>query len=267
MAVSQSQYFPEAVLLYGISDGENIMGEILKGKVAVVTGASRGIGEATAVTLGQAGANVVATARTADELHEVVERIKRFGVEAMAVQADLTREEDVERLKGAALDQFGRVDILVNNAGVGKYGPLSTLTVADYDWMMDTNMRSSFLCTSAFLPGMLERRLGWVIFVASVAGLKGLPHESVYCASKFAQVGFAQALDYETREQGVKVSVVAPGGVHTTFAFGTGRTEGDPRLSGMMDAQDVAEAVLFAVTQPEKVRVFMIGMRPMSEPL
>ena len=243
------------------------MGELLKGKVAVVTGAGRGIGAATALTLGHAGARVVVTARTADDLEALVGRIERFGGEGLAVPADLTREEDVERLKAAVLERFGSVDILVNNAGVGKYGPLSSLTAADYDWMMDTNMRSSFLCTSAFLPGMLEQRQGWIVFVASVAGLKGLPHESVYCASKFAQIGFAQALDYETREQGVKVSVVAPGGVHTTFAFGTGRTEDDPRLGGMMEAQDVAEAVLFAVTQPEKVRVFLIGMRPMSEPL
>ncbi len=106
-----------------------------------------------------------------------------------------------------------------------------------------------------------------MVFVASVAGLKGLPHETVYCATKFAQVGFAQALDYETREQGVKVSVIAPGGVHTHFAIGTGRTEDDPRFAGMMAAQDVAEAVLFAVTQPEKVRAFLIGLRPMGEPL
>jgi 3-oxoacyl-[acyl-carrier protein] reductase len=114
---------------------------------------------------------------------------------------------------------------------------------------------------------MLERREGWIVFVASVAGLKGLPNESVYCATKFAQIGFAQSLDYETREQGVKVSVVAPGGVHTHFAIGTGRTAGDPSLDKMMDAQDVAEAVLFAIVQPEKVRVFLIGLRPMSEPL
>ena len=151
--------------------------------------------------------------------------------------------------------------------GVGKYGPLNTLSVEDYDWMMNSNMRSSFLCTSAFLPGMLEREEGWVVFVGSVAGLKGLPNESIYCATKFAQMGFAQALDYETREQGVKVSVIAPGGVHTHFAFGTGRTQGDPMLENMMGAEDIAEAVLFAVTQPPKARVFLVGMRPMSEPL
>lgn len=243
------------------------MTELLKGKVAMVTGASRGIGRATALTLARAGAGVVVTARTEPELVDLVERVQRFGGEALAVPADLTRAEDVNRLKVAALDRFGQVDVLVNNAGVGKYGPLSTLSAADYDWMMNTNMRSSFLCTAAFMPEMLDRKQGWIVFVASVAGLKGLPHESVYCATKFAQIGFAQALDYETREQGVKVSVVAPGGVHTSFAIGTGRTEDDPQLDGMMDAQDVAEAVLYAVTQPEKVRVFLIGMRPMSEPL
>jgi 3-oxoacyl-[acyl-carrier protein] reductase len=243
------------------------MTELLKDKVALITGASRGIGEATAITLGQAGASVVATARTEEDLAHLVERLARLGAQALAVTADLTREEDVARLKSAAFERFGRVDVLVNNAGVGKYGPLSALTVADYDWMMNTNMRASFLCTSAFLPAMLERREGWVIFVASVAGLKGLPNESVYCATKFAQVGFAQALDYETREHGVKVSVVAPGGVHTHFAFGSGRTPGDPSLDDMMDAQDVAEAILFAATQPPKVRAFLIGLRPMSEPL
>ena len=243
------------------------MGELLKDKVAMVTGASRGIGEATALTLAQAGADVIVTARNGDELTALAERLERMEVAALPVAADLTLEEDVDRLRDAALARFGRVDILINNAGVGKYGPLTSLSAADYDWMMNTNMRSSFLCTSAFLPGMLARRQGWVVFVSSVAGLKGLPNESVYCATKFAQMGFAQALDYETREQGVKVSVVAPGGVGTHFAFGTGRTPGDPMLDAMMDAKDVAEAVLFAVTQPPKVRVFLIGMRPMSEPL
>lgn len=237
------------------------------GKTAVITGASRGIGEATAFTLGRAGANVVLAARNETELADVAARLEREGIAALPVTADVSDADDVAHLRQAALDRFGQVDILVNNAGVGKYGPLSSLTIEDYDWMMDTNMRSSFLCTQAFLPEMLARRSGWVVFVASVAGLKGLPNESVYCASKFAQVGFAQSLDYETREQGVKVSVVAPGGVHTHFALGTGRTAGDPQLEKMLDAEDVAEAVLFAVTQPPKARVFMIGMRPMSEPL
>ena len=239
----------------------------LEGQVAVVTGASSGIGRAVARALAAEGASVVVTARRAERLDEVVGAIEADGGAALAVAADVTDEADVDRLRDAALERFGQVDVLVNNVGVGSYGPLPTMTVDDYDWMMRANMRSSFLCTHRFLPAMVERGSGQVCFIGSVAGLKGLPGESVYCASKFAQMGFAQALDYETREQGVKVSVVAPGGVNTEFAIGTGRTEGDPALDAMLDAEDVAEAVVFALTQPENARTFLIGMRPMSEPL
>jgi short-subunit dehydrogenase len=200
----------------------------LDGKVALVTGASRGIGRATARLLAQEGADTILAARTAPELESLAAEITGMGRQALVVPADVGEEADVARLKEQALARFGRVDILVNNVGVGKYGPLTDLTVA---------------------------------------GLKGLPGESVYNATKFAQYGFAQALDYETREQGVKVTYLAPGGVHTHFAFGTGRTEGDPSLEKMLDPETVAGAVLFAVTQPEKARVFFVGLRPMSEPL
>ena len=243
------------------------MTQPLEDKIALVTGASRGIGRATAHLLAENGADVVVTARTEDELQTLAAEIEAIGSRALLVTADVTRESDVNELRLEALDAFGRVDILVNNVGVGKYGPLSSLSVDDYDWMMDSNMRSSFLCTRAFLPQMLEREEGWIVFVGSVAGLKGLPNESVYNATKFAQYGFAQSLDYETRERGVKVTYLAPGGVHTHFAFGTGRTAGDPMLEKMLEPETVAEAVLFAVTQPEKARVFLVGLRPMNEPL
>ncbi len=233
----------------------------LQGMRAVVTGASSGIGTATARALAQAGAKVVVVGRRRERLEELAKEI-----DGQLAVADLRHAEQVEQLRSQVLAEGG-VDILVNNAGVGKYGPLDVYSVEDYEWMMDTNMKSSFLCTRAFLPGMLEQGRGHVVFVASVAGLKGLPNESLYCASKFAQVGFAQALDYETRERGVKVSVIAPGGVHTEFAWGTGRSPDDPKLRQMLDPEDVAAAVVFAVTQPEKSRVFMVGMRPMSEPL
>lgn len=243
------------------------MANKLKGKVALVTGASRGIGRATARLLAEEGADVVLAARTEAELASLASELAALGRQALAVPADVSDEAGVARLKEQTLARFGRLDILVNNVGVGKYGPLSALSVEDYDWMMDSNMRSSFLCTHAFLPGMLERREGWIVFVGSVAGLKGLPGEAVYNASKFAQYGFAQSLDYETREQGVRVTYLAPGGVHSHFAFGTGRTPGDPNLEKMMEPETVAGAVLFAVTQPEKARVFLVGLRPMSEPL
>jgi 3-oxoacyl-[acyl-carrier protein] reductase len=239
----------------------------LEGQVAVVTGASSGIGRAVARALAADGASVVVAGRREERLDAVVDEIAGSGGAALAVTADVADEADVDRLYEAAVERFGAVDVLVNNVGVGSYGPLPSMSVDDYDWMMRSNVRTSFLCTRRFLPDMLERRSGQVCFIGSVAGLKGLPGESVYCASKFAQMGFAQALDYETRESGVKVSVVAPGGVNTEFAIGTGRVEGDPALEEMLDAEDVAEAVVFALTQPDKARTFLIGMRPMSEPL
>jgi 3-oxoacyl-[acyl-carrier protein] reductase len=239
----------------------------LDNHVAFVTGASRGIGRACAVALAREGADIVASARSAEELDSLAEEIRGLGRRALAIPADLREESQVSAAYDQAMAAFGHVDILVNNAGVGKFGTLDTLSTADYDWMMDTNMRMTFLCTRFFLPQMKERRHGYVVFVGSVAGLKGLPNETVYCASKHAQYGFAMALDHECREHGVKVCYVAPGGVNSYFAFGTGRTAGDPKLQEYLDNEDVAEAVVFAVTQPPKSRVFLIGMRPMREPL
>ncbi|MFN8371362.1 MAG: SDR family oxidoreductase [Anaerolineae bacterium] len=239
----------------------------LEGKVAVITGASRGIGRAVAIGLAHEGVHVSLIARAADELNSLVAEVEALGVKGLAVAGDANNEADVQRLKEQTLAKFGQVDILVNNAGVGKFGPIETLTVEDYDWMMNTNMRATFLSTKAFVPDMKARGSGSVIFVGSVAGLKGLPNETIYCSTKHAQTGFAEALDHECREHGVKVSYIAPGGVNTYFAFGTGRTQGDPKLDEFLDSEDVADAVVFAAAQPPKSRVFLIGMRPMREPL
>ncbi|MEO8393657.1 MAG: SDR family oxidoreductase [Chloroflexota bacterium] len=240
----------------------------LHGKIALVTGAGKGIGRASALALAREGANVVVTARTQPDLEEVAGEIRALGVQALVVAADVSKTEDVDRLAQSSFEAFGQVDILVNNAGVGKNGTVSTLTIEDYDWIMNTNMRSTFLCTKAFMPPMIARQQGAIVFVGSVAGTMGLPNEPIYCATKFAQLGFAQSIDYETRPFNVKVSYIAPGGTNTHYGFYNGtRTPGDPVLDGFLEADDVAEAVVFAVTQPPKSRVFMIGMRPMSEAL
>jgi 3-oxoacyl-[acyl-carrier protein] reductase len=121
------------------------------------------------------------------------------------------------------------------------------------------------LCTKAFMPPMLERKSGNIIFVSSVAGLNGLPNEPIYCATKFAQMGFAQSIDYECYPNNVKVTVVAPGGTNTHYGFYNGtRTPGDPMLDGFQEAEDVADAVVFAATQPPKSRVFMVWMMPVA---
>jgi NADP-dependent 3-hydroxy acid dehydrogenase YdfG len=238
----------------------------LKGKNAVVTGASRGIGYAAAIALAKEGVNIVLAARNEHDLLSVKAEVEALGVRALAVPTDVTDEAAVASLKKAALAEFGQIDILVNNAGVARYVNVLGTTIEDYDWMMDTNMRSTFLCTIAFLPEMVERESGSIITVSSQAGLFGFGGEAVYCATKFAQVGFCQALDNEVREKNVKVSIIAPGGVGTHFAIGTGREEGAPYLDEMLDADSVADAIVFAASQPPKTRILLIGMRPMSEP-
>lgn len=246
------------------------MSKPLAGRCAVVTGASKGIGRATALALARAGAHIVLAARTPADLDEVAADIValRTGSRALPVPCDLTVEAQVDRLAAAARAEFGHPDILVNNVGVGKNGTIRTLSTVDYDWMMNTNMRSAWLCTKAFLPAMLEQQSGSLIFISSVAGLAGLPNEPVYCATKFAQIGFAQSLDYECYPRNVKVSVIAPGGTNTPFGFYNGtRTPDDPRLAGFHDPDDIAAAAVFAATQPSHSRVFMIWMRPMNESL
>ena len=238
----------------------------LKGKNAVITGASRGIGYAASIALAQEGVNIVLAARNEHDLNAVKAEVEALGVKALAVPTDVADKDAVANLKKAALAEFGQIDILVNNAGVGRYTDVLHTTIEDYDWMMNTNMRSTFLCTSAFLPEMVERESGSIITVSSQAGLFGFGGEAVYCETKFAQVGFCQALDNEVREKNVKVSIIAPGGVGTHFAIGTGRDEGAPYLDEMLDADSVADAIVFAAKQPPKSRILLIGMRPMSEP-
>jgi 3-oxoacyl-[acyl-carrier protein] reductase len=236
-------------------------------KVVVISGASRGIGREVALALAREGAIIVANARRPALLQSLVIDVEKTGGTILAIPGDAADEKDVATLFETTMSQFGRCDILINSVGVGKYGAVKDFSVEDYDWIMLNNMRSTFLVTRTFLPCMLEQKSGNIVFISSVAGLRGLPNEAVYCASKCAQVGFAQALDYETRPYGVKVSVIAPGATKTDFALGNGRTLGDPKLDTYSDPGDVAQAVLFVLSQPEKTRVMMVSMRPMVEAL
>ncbi len=237
----------------------------IRGQNAVITGASRGIGRATALAFARLGVNVAVTARTLSELETLVAECRLLGVKAEAYTADAADAPSVYTTCERILTHFGSVDILVNNAGVAKYGTLSEHTIADYDWMMNTNMRSTFLFTHALVPQMIVRKSGTIVIVSSQAGLAGFPNEAVYCATKHAQVGFAHALDGELRPHNVKIGLVTPGGVRTTFAFGTGRTEDMEALPHMLEAEDVADAIVFIAQQSPKSRILNIEMRPMSE--
>ncbi len=177
----------------------------------------------------------------------------------------MRRYGDCERLVSETTGRFGGLDGLVANAGVGAYGGLLDLSPVQIDEMLDTNARGTIYSVRAALPALLDGG-GDLVIVASVAGLKGLPNESVYCASKHAQVGFAEALDHELRPRGIRVTAMCPGGVATEFAFGAGRTPDMPELREMMSADQVAEAIVFALRQDPQLRTLRLVMRPMSEP-
>ena len=239
----------------------------LQGKVFAVTGASRGIGAATALALAREGCRLGLGGRDEAALEEVVRDVSESGGEAVAVRCDVRDYEDCERLVSETVGRFGRLDGFVANAGVGAYGELLDLSLQQIDDMLDSNTRGTVYSVRAALPALLEDGGGDLVIVASVAGLRGLPNESVYCASKHAQVGFAEALDHELRPKGVRVTTMCPGGVATEFAFGAGREPGMPGLKEMMSSDQVAEAIVFTLRQDPELRTLRLVMRPMGEPV
>jgi NADP-dependent 3-hydroxy acid dehydrogenase YdfG len=229
----------------------------LRGKVAVVTGASRGIGAAVARSLDEQGVRLGLASRSGADL----------GIgDAVARPCDVRDAAQVEGLVSATVERFGRLDIVVANAGVGAYGSFLELRPEHVEEMIDVNVKGLLYTVRAALPHLLASAEGDIVTLASEAGRRGFPHETVYCASKFAQVGFTRALDHELREHGVRCANVCPGGVATDFAMGRGRTPDMPELRGMMSAEDVAEAVLFVLTRPRNQRILETVFRPMIEP-
>ncbi len=228
----------------------------LDGRVALVTGASRGIGAAVARRLASHGTKVGLASRTGDDL----------GIdEAVARPCDVRDPKQVEEIVAAVVERWGRLDILVANAGVGAYGPFLELAPRYLEEMIDVNVKGTLYAVRAALPHLLESASADIVTLVSEAGRRGLPFEAVYCASKFAQVGFTRALDHELRERGVRCTNVCPGGVATDFALEEGRGRTHDVLPGMMSADDVADVVLFALTRPRNHRILETAFRPMTE--
>jgi NAD(P)-dependent dehydrogenase (short-subunit alcohol dehydrogenase family) len=178
------------------------------------------------------------------------------------VECDVREPDSVAAAVDAAVERFGRLDVAVANAGVGAYGPFLEMDPDDVETMIDVNLKGTIYTARATLPHLIETQ-GDFVSLASVAGLRAFPGEAVYNASKFGQVGFTRALDHELRERGVRVTNIAPGGIATDFAMGSGRTPDS--VEGMMSAEEVADVVLFAVTRPRGMRMMTVSFRPMSE--
>lgn len=239
----------------------------LADQVSLITGASAGIGQAIARTFIENGAHLVVVARREERLRDLAEFAASHGRRVSVITGDARDAALADRAVAQAFDTFGRLDILVNNVGIGRYGDLVAQSLDDYEAMMDTNMRSTFLFTKAATPRLIAQGRGTIIVVSSMAGVMGFPGEAIYCATKFAQVGFALALERELRPKGIRVGLLLPGGVKTEFALGHGRTEESVAASAMLEAADVAAAALLMATQPPSARIIEIRMRPMVEPL
>ena len=243
------------------------MSKKLQGKVAVITGSSSGIGRASALALAEEGANLVLTARRHERLADLELATQKIGGKAISVVGDSREEETARKVVESTISKFGKLDILINCVGMGYYKNIVDTSPEEYDEMMDTNVRSTFLFTHFAVPHMIKQGSGIILMIASMAGIYGFAGQAIYCATKFAEIGFTQALDKELRPHGIKVGAICPGGTKTEFALGKGRTEESVAKSGMLDPEDVAGAVLLACTQSSKSRIIEIKMRTMDEPL
>ncbi len=232
------------------------------GKVALVTGAGRGIGKAVAISLAKLGCRVVLAARTSGELEKVKLDIQNDKGMAIAVPVDLTRDEDIETLVRESEREFGGVDILINNAGWGKRASVVRAKIEDWDQTLRVNLRAPMILAKELLPAMIERGGGAVINIGSVSGKSGEADGAAYSASKFGLIGFTQSLFEEVREHNIKVAVILPGFVDTPMIPPVKHLD----RGKMIQAEDVAQAVLYVLSAPVTACPVEITIRPQRTP-
>jgi NADP-dependent 3-hydroxy acid dehydrogenase YdfG len=234
----------------------------LTNKVAIVTGAGRGIGRAIALALSRAGARVVLAARSEPELRAVAEEIRSSDGDALVLPTDVTRDEDMERLVERTLKEWESIDILVNNAGWGKTAPVANSKIEEVDRTLQVNLRATMIMTRLVLPTLLQKKSGAVINIGSISGKAGSANTAAYSASKFGVIGFTQSLFEEVREYGIKVSVILPGFVDTPLIPPNKRLD----RSKMIQPDDIAETVLFVLSLPTTSCPVEITIRPQQTP-
>ena len=219
-------------------------------KVVVITGASSGIGEASAIEFSKRKSSVVLVARRKENLVSVAKNLTKYGNEVLVCQCDVSEWQEVEQMSRTVLDKFGKIDVLVNNAGFAIYGSVLELKVEEIESQMETNYFGMVYAIKAFLPKMLEQKTGHIVNVASVAGSFGLPGIASYCASKFAMLGFSEGLYHELKGTGIGITVVSPIMVQTNF-FNHSSFKSMPKYSPTsLNSKTVAKAIVKASSSP-----------------
>ena len=227
---------------------------------ALVTGATEGIGRATAIALGKAGYRVGVVSRTESKIRQLVAHLKEEGIEAAGAAADVGRPEPVSRAVGELTGSLGEIDLLVNNAGVLIAKPFEELTLGDWDITMATNVRSLYLMSRAVLPAMRRRKRGTIVNVSSLAGRSGFAGGTAYSASKHAVLGFSRSLMLETRKEGIRVIAICPGSVDTGMLRDQTMLPSNP--ARILQPDDVAAAILHSINLPDRAMVSELDIRP-----
>lgn len=238
----------------------------IDGKVVAITGASSGIGEATALELARRGATVVLGARRTELLDGLADRIRAGGGRAAAVRVDVTRRADLEQLVAAAVDRFGRLDVLVSNAGIARTAPVAELDVDAWDAMIDVNVRGVLHGIAAALPVFRRQGRGHLVTTVSTAGLKIVPTQAVYAGTKNAVRTLLEALRQESTDGVLRTTSVSPGYVHTGLVDhiedAGARAAAQRMLAGGIAPAAVARAIAFAIEQPDDVEIGELTIRP-----
>jgi len=234
----------------------------LAGKACIVTGATKGIGQSIAEALATAGADVVVSARTAGDVERVAAELDGSGSgRVVGIAADVGRADECGRLVGAAVQELGRLDVLINNAGVGIFGSIEDLSLEDWQTQIDTNLRGVFCCSQAAISH-LKATEGWIINIGSLASRNSFAGGTGYNASKFGLLGMTEAMMLDLRHSGIRVSIIMPGSVNTTFSD----HEMGPGREWALGADDVAAATLHLLSYPDNALVSRVEMRPRRPP-
>jgi len=234
----------------------------LQDKIAVITGAGKGIGRETARLFLDEGAKLVLVSRTKSDLESFVNEHKDRSDDILTITCDVSQEENISKIVNETIEKFGRIDILVNNAGFGIFDNMVDSKLGDYDAMFNTNVRALYMLTKAFLPSMINQKSGTIINIASIAGKQGFATGTIYCATKHAVMGMSRALMMEVRQYNIRVIAVCPGSVDTDFFRPESQTKLSSSKESVLGSQDIAETCLLAATLPENAMMTEIEIRP-----
>lgn len=248
---------------------------MIKDKVAIITGASSGIGFSTALLLAKNGVKIVAGARRMDKMETLKESVEKFGGKIKITKLDVTKRDQCQKIAQDAIEEYGNIDILINNAGLMPLSFVKNLKIDEWDMMVDVNLKGVLYCTAAVIPYMINKKSGHIVNISSIAGRIVFPSGSVYCATKHAVTAFSEGLRQElSQRSNIKITCIEPGTVNTELT----NTITDPALQNFVNSvknskntpeslqsEDIAKSILYALDSPDQVNVNEILIRPIKQ--